>query len=327
MSLAIAPMIECTDRHYRYFMRQITRHTTLYSEMLTTGALLYGNRDHLLNFDPVEKPLVLQLGGSDPDQLAACARIAEARGYSGINLNVGCPSDRVQRGCFGLALMKTPEQVAACVRAMKAATSLPVSVKCRTGVDHHDSQHELEYFISCQIRAGVDHLCIHARKGWLKGLSPRENRNVPPLEHERVHALKSTFPGLCLGINGGITLTGAPAHLQKVDYVMIGREAYHNPYHLAQADQLIYEDTSPRKSRVEVAEAMLEYIESCLQQGIRLNHITRHILGLFHGQPRGRRWRQHLSTAANRKGAGTEIVAEALDMVRDRERHYATASG
>ncbi len=317
MPVSIAPMIDWTDRHYRFFMRQITRCTTLYTEMITANAIIHGNRDYLIGYSNCENPLILQLGGNDPTDLATCAKIAEDMGYSEVNLNVGCPSDRVQKGCFGLSLMNNPNLVAQCVEAMKNKVTIPVSVKCRIGVDDNDSYDALTNFIKNQITAGVDHICIHARKGWLNGLSPKENRTIPPLSYETVYQIKSDFPALRLGINGGITdINQITRHLEKVDYAMVGREAYHNPFIFSEADSLFYHQANSNKTRVEVIESMYPYIENQLSQGVRLSHITRHLLGLFHGQPNGKLWRQYLSTHATNKTAGIEVVQQALNLVR-----------
>jgi tRNA-dihydrouridine synthase A len=317
MPIAIAPMIDWTDRHYRFFMRQITRCTTLYTEMITTNAILHGNRDYLIGYSECENPLTLQLGGNDPADLATCAQIAEDWGYSEVNLNVGCPSDRVQKGCFGLSLMNDPETVAKCIGAMKNKVNIPVSVKCRIGVDDNDSYEALSNFIKTQVDTGVDHICIHARKGWLNGLSPKENRTIPPLMYDTVYKIKSDFPALRLGINGGITdIAQIQQHLEHIDYTMIGREAYHNPFFFSEVDHIFYNETSINKNRVEVIESLYPYIEKKLAEGIRLGHMTRHYLGLFHGQKNGKLWRQYLSTHATNKAAGIEVVQQALELVR-----------
>ncbi|MFT6835569.1 MAG: tRNA-dihydrouridine synthase A [Francisellaceae bacterium] len=317
MTIAIAPMIDWTDRHYRYFMRKITKQTTLYTEMITSNAILNGDKDYLLGFDQSENPLILQLGGNNPTDLAECVKIAEERNYSEVNLNVGCPSERVQKGAFGLSMMNDPKLVASCVSAMKKNTKLPISIKCRIGVDDNDSYDALSSFIGQQVDAGVDHVCIHARKGWLKGLSPKENRTIPPLDYDCVYNIKQNFQNLILGINGGITtVSDITNHLSKLDYVLIGREAYHNPYLFSNIDGLFYGQKTRQLSRVEIIESLYPYIEQQLSNGYKLHHVTRHILGLFHGQPNGKLWRGYLSTKSTKENAETEVVKKALDLVR-----------
>jgi len=317
MTIAIAPMIDWTDRHYRYFMRKITKQTTLYTEMITSNAILNGDKDYLLGFDGSENPLILQLGGNNPTDLAECVKIAEERNYSEVNLNVGCPSDRVQKGAFGLSMMNDPKLVASCVSTMKINTKLPISIKCRIGVDDNDSYDALSSFIGQLVDAGVDHVCIHARKGWLKGLSPNENRTIPPLDYECVYNIKQNFQNLILGINGGITtVSDITKHLSKLDYVLIGREAYHNPYLFSNIDNVFYGQKTKQLSRVEIAESLYPYIEKQLSNGFKLHHITRHILGLFHGQPNGKLWRGYLSTESTKENASNEVVIKALDLVR-----------
>jgi len=314
--MSIAPMLDWTDRHYRYFARLITQRALLYSEMITCGAILHGDRDYQLGYHPSEHPLVLQLGGSDPQQLAECAAIAEQYGYDEINLNVGCPSDRVQEGRFGACLMAEPERVAECISAMQNAVKIPVTVKSRIGLDEQDSYEFLQQFIETVKAGGCHTFIIHARKAWLQGLSPKENREVPPLDYTRVHQLKQQYPALNIIINGGITtLQQAQQQLQKVDGVMIGREAYHNPYLLAECDGLFYGDPHPIPSRHQVLENFLPYIETQLVQGVRLNHITRHILGLFQGVPGARAWRRYLSEHAHRSGASLDTIIEAAKRV------------
>jgi tRNA-dihydrouridine synthase A len=316
--LSVAPMMDWTDRHYRFFVRQLTRRTLLYTEMVTMHAVLHGDRERLLSFSEVEKPLVLQLGGDDPAKLAECARIAESWGYDEVNLNVGCPSERVQSGNFGACLMLEPGRVAACVAAMRGAVNLPVTVKHRTGVDERDGYEDLRRFVDTVAEAGCERFIIHARKAWLKGLSPKENRTVPPLRYEEVYRLKEEFPELLIEINGGFTsLETVSALLEKVDGVMVGRAAYENPYLLAAADRDIFgEDMMPR-SRREVVLGMLPYLEQCLLQGVRFNSITRHMLGLFAGQPGARAWKRHLSEHAHRSGAGIKTVLDALEALPD----------
>jgi tRNA-dihydrouridine synthase A len=315
--LAIAPMLDWTDRHYRYFARLITRHTLLYTEMVTTGALIHGERDRFLRFDPAEHPLALQLGGSNPDAMATCARMGADYGYDEININVGCPSDRVQSGRFGACLMAEPGLVADCVAAMKAVVEVPVTVKSRIGIDDSDDYELLAALTDSVATAGCDALIVHARKAWLEGLSPKQNRVVPPLRYDVVERLKRDFPALTVVINGGITrLQQAKAHLQRLDGVMIGREAYQNPWMLAAADGLIFGDTrSPPRPRA-VLDAMLPYVAGRLQEGVPLNAITRHMLGLFHGRPGAKAWRRHLSEQAHRAGAGVDVLVQAAQHTR-----------
>ena len=311
--LCVAPMMEWTDRHDRYFLRLISRHTLLYTEMVTTGALLHGDPAPQLRFDPSEHPVAVQLGGSEPEELARSARLCADHGYDEVNLNVGCPSDRVQSGRFGACLMAEPALVAECVAAMQAAVDIPVTVKSRIGIDHQDSYGELVQFVDTIAAAGCRTFIVHARKAWLHGLSPKENREVPPLRYEFVHALKQDFPQLEIILNGGITdLDSAAAHMAHVDGVMIGRAAYHNPYLLAEADRRFYGDDHPIPSRQEIVERFLPYVEQQLAAGARLHHMTRHILGLFQGQPGARAWRRHLSEQAHRHDAGVEVINEAV---------------
>lgn len=318
-------MMDWTDRHYRVFVRGLTRRTLLYTEMVTANAVLFGDRARVLGFSEVEKPLALQLGGDDPVRLAECARIAEDWGYDEVNLNVGCPSARVQSGNFGACLMMQPEVVAACVVAMKGAVKIPVTVKHRIGVDDHDSYAHLRHFTETVAAAGAERFSVHARKAWLSGLSPKENRTIPPLRYDTVYALKRDFPELTFELNGGVlTLGAARAHLQHVDAVMIGRAAYETPYLLATADQDFYSDgtdegasdSTPRgPSRGDAVNALWSYLEAQLAAGVPLQSMTRHMLGLFNGQPGARAWRRHLSENAHRSGAGTEVVREALQRV------------
>ncbi len=313
--LSVAPMMDWTDRHCRYFLRLISRHTLLYTEMVTTGALIHGDRGRHLNFDPAEHPVALQLGGSSPEELATCARMAEDRGYDEVNLNVGCPSDRVQNGRFGACLMAEPTLVGACVAAMKDAVTVPITVKTRIGIDHRDSYEELASFVAAVAGAGCDALIVHARKAWLQGLSPRENREVPPLRYDIVERLTGDFPTLPIVLNGGITsLVQARAHLRRLDGVMIGREAYQKPWLLAEADRVIFGDLRPPPDCHEVLGAYIHYVERCLGDGVPLNAMTRHILGLFQGRPGARAWRRHLSENAHRPGAGVEVLRAAAAM-------------
>ena len=311
--LCVAPMMDWTNRHCRFFLRLISRHACLYTEMITTGAILHGDVERVLRFHPSEHPLALQLGGSDPRELAACARIAAQYGYDEINLNVGCPSDRVQTGRFGACLMAEPSLVRECVAAMREAASLPVTVKTRIGIDNQDSYGFLYAFIAGLAAAGCTAFIIHARKAWLQGLSPKKNREVPPLRYDVVYRLKRDFPHLEFIINGGISsLDQAQEHLQKVDGVMLGRAAYHNPYILADADRRLFGISGAPVSRHVIIARLLPYIEDQLIDGTRLHHITRHILGLFQGVHGARAWRRHLSEHGCREGAGTEVVRQAL---------------
>ena len=293
----------------------MSRHAQLYTEMVTTGAILYGKGDYL-GFSEQEQPLVLQLGGSDPQALAACAVLAEQRGYNEINLNVGCPSDRVQNGMFGACLMAEPQRVADSIAAMKAAVSIPVTVKTRIGIDEQDSYEFLCTLINGLVEVGVDALIVHARKAWLKGLSPKENREIPPLDYERVYQLKRDYPQLTIAVNGGIkTLDDARLHLSQLDGVMVGREAYQNPYMLAAVDAELFGDQHPVPSRHDVIRLLLPYIEQQLSQGSYLGNVTRHTLGIFQGLPGARAWRRYLSENAHKAGAGPEVVEAAMAKV------------
>ncbi|MES9869344.1 MAG: tRNA dihydrouridine(20/20a) synthase DusA [Sedimenticola sp.] len=314
--LCIAPMLDWTDRYCRYFLRLISRHVVLYTEMVTTGAIIHGDRERFLKFDGREHPVALQLGGSDTKDLAVCARLGEQWGYDEINLNVGCPSDRVQSGRFGACLMATPELVAECVAAMRDAVSIDVTVKHRIGIDDHDSYQELCDFVGASAEAGCRTFIVHARKAWLQGLSPKENREIPPLSYETVYQLKRDFPDREIVINGGIlTLDQAEEHLQQVDGVMIGREAYHNPWILVETDRRLYGDDHPLPSRHEIIERLIPFIEQEQAAGTPVSRITRHILGLFNGQPGARAWRRHISENAHRKGADYSVVLAAAAKV------------
>ncbi len=316
----VAPMMDWTDRHCRYFHRLLSRRARLYTEMITADAVLHGDRARLLGFSPEEHPVALQLGGSDPAKLAEAAAIGEAEGYDEINLNVGCPSDRVQEGRFGACLMAEPALVARCVAAMRARVRVPVTVKCRIGIDDQDSEADLERFVATVAGAGCRTFIVHARKAWLEGLSPKENREVPPLDYPRVHRLKAAHPELEIVINGGIaSLDDALVHLGKVDGVAMGRAAYQNPYLLADVDRRLFGETRPPPTRRAVLEALIPYVERHLRAGGRLNNVTRHILGLYHGQPRARAFRRHLSERAPRDGAGIEVLREAIGIVEDAE--------
>lgn len=309
-------MMDRTDRHYRFFMRQITRHTLLYSEMVTTPAILKGDRDRFLGFDPREKPLALQLGGDNPEELAQCAAIAEERGYDEINLNVGCPSDRVQKGRFGACLMAEPGRVADAVDTMRQAVALPVTVKHRIGVDDLDRYEDMRNFVRVVAEAGCDRFSVHARKAWLSGLSPKENREVPPLRYEDVYRLKRELPHLTIEINGGITtLDATEQHLEHVDGVMIGRAAYDRPYLFADADRRFFDDDAPPSTRRQVVDALIPYLEHWHRKGSAVGHITRHMLQLFAGQPGARAWRRHISE--NAPHAGPEILRDAILRVPD----------
>ncbi len=311
-------MMEWTDRHCRFFHRLLTRNAVLYTEMITTGAVIHGDRERLLGFDAFEHPVALQLGGSDPRQLAESARIGEQFGYREINLNVGCPSDRVQEGRFGACLMAEPKLVAECVAAMKAAASIPVTVKCRIGIDDQDPEHALDAFTQKVKAVGVDALIVHARKAWLDGLSPRENRDVPPLDHDRVYRLKRAHPDLEIIVNGGIgTIEDAAIHLQHVDGVMMGRAAYQEPYRLLAVDPMLFGETAPAASMKAAVEAYLPYVERELAKGTRLHAITRHMLGLFRAVPGARAFRRHLSTHAVKPDAGITVLRDALTLVVD----------
>jgi tRNA-dihydrouridine synthase A len=317
--LSVAPMMDWTDRHCRLLHRQLSRHVLLYTEMVTAPAVIRGDRDRLLAHDPAEHPVALQLGGSDPAELAEATRIACAYGYDEINLNVGCPSDRVQSGCFGAVLMERPGLVADCVAAMIAASDGPeITVKCRIGVDDQDPQTVLPAFLDTVAAAGVRHFAIHARKAWLQGLSPKENRDIPPLDYPLVLAMKQAFPQLEIAINGGITaLDQAEAFLaQGLDGVMIGRAAYHDPVPvLGSADRRIFGASTPDRTAEDAVHAMLPHIAAHLAAGGRLNQVTRHMLGLFTGRPGARAWRRILSEQAHQDGAGVAVVETALDAV------------
>ena len=316
--LSVAPMMDWTDRHCRYLHRLMSARTLLYTEMVTAPALVRGEARHLLRFDPAEHPVALQLGGSVPVELALAARMGAEEGYDEINLNVGCPSDRVQSGCFGAVLMETPSLVADCVAAMIEACPVEVTVKCRIGVDDQEPREVLPDFIERIRAAGVRRIAIHARKAWLQGLSPKENREVPPLDYPLVHEMKAAFPDMHISVNGGVTsLDEAERFLNAgLDGVMIGRAAYHTPADiLLAADRRIFGDTAPAKDAETVVEEMIPYIERHLAEGGRLNAVTRHMLGLFAGRPGARAWRRHLSEAAHPDGAGTDVVLSALEHI------------
>jgi tRNA-dihydrouridine synthase A len=314
----IAPMMDWTDRHCRFFHRLLTRRALIYTEMVTTGAVLRGDRARLIGFDPFEHPVAIQLGGSDPRSLATCARIAADFGYDEINLNVGCPSDRVQEGRFGACLMAEPDLVGDCVAAMKAAVRIPVTVKCRLGVDDQDPEAALDAMAQAVKAAGADALIVHARKAWLQGLSPKENREVPPLDHARVHRLKRAHPDFEIVLNGGIaTVESAAAHLAHVDGVMMGRAAYQEPWRLMAVDPLMFGEGAPFASPKAAAQALMPYVQRETERGSRLYAIARHLLGLFHAVPGARAFRRHLATEGVKPGAGAQVLRDALALVLD----------
>jgi tRNA-dihydrouridine synthase A len=317
--LSVAPMMDRTDRHFRYLMRQITRKTLLYTEMVTIPAILNGDRAKLLGFSPEEHPLALQIGGDNPEEAAECARIAADFGYDEINLNVGCPSDRVKSGNFGACLMAQPEIVANVVEAMQKAVEIPVTVKHRIGIDERDRYEDMTEFIRVVSQAGCRRFTVHARKAWLQGLSPKENRNVPPLRYEDIYRLKQDFPHLFIEINGGIkTLSQIQEHLHHVDAVMIGRAAYDNPDLFATVDQEIYGEQSSPPTMREVVQGMLPYIDYWVSRGVKLNCLTRHLLHLFNGQPGAKAWRRYLTEKGCSVEAGVEVVEQALELVQHR---------
>ncbi len=315
----VAPMMDWTDRHCRVFHRLMSRRARLYTEMLTTGAIIHGDRLRLLGFDASEHPVALQLGGSDPRDLATAAKIGEDFGYDEINLNVGCPSDRVKDGRFGACLMAEPELVAEGVAAMKRAVRVPVTVKCRIGIDDQDPELALDTLARNVVAAGADALIVHARKAWLNGLSPKENRDIPPLDYDRVYRLRAAMPGVPIIINGGIAdLAEAKAHLDHVDGVMLGRAAYHDPWRLLAVDSELFGETPPHAAMKDVFEAMVPYIESQLAQGVRLHSITRHFVGAFHGVPGARAFRRHLAENGARANAGVDVLRDAIAKVGER---------
>ena len=316
--LSIAPMLDLTDRHFRYFMRLITRRTLLYSEMVVTTSILRGDKKKLLDFSPEELPLALQLGGDNPAELAECAKIGQDWGYSEINLNVGCPSDRVQQGSFGACLMASPELIARCVERMKSATTLPVTVKHRLGIDDRQEYHHLREFVSTVAAAGCDRVIVHARIAVLRGLSPKDNRRVPPLRYDWVYRLKQEFPHLVIELNGGIiNLDQAREHLGRVDGVMIGRAAYDDPYLFAQADSLIFGEERKAPSREQIVEQMADYVRAWQERGVHPRTILRHMLGLFRGQPGARRWRRFLSEQFVRREADADVLLHSLRIFGD----------
>tara|TARA_R110001599_G_scaffold29107_1_gene99853 strand:- start:26072 stop:27055 length:984 start_codon:yes stop_codon:yes gene_type:complete len=312
----VAPMLDWSDRHCRVFWRQLSRHAVLYTEMITTGALIHGDQERHLDYSDIEHPVALQLGGSDPAALATSVRMAEQWQYDEVNLNCGCPSDRVQNGFFGACLMSRPSLVADCVKAMKDAGNLPITVKHRIGIDDQEGYGPLQEFVGAITEAGTDAIIVHARKAWLQGLSPKENREIPPLNYDLVYQLKQDFPELEIIINGGIqTLADASSHLSYVDGIMMGRSAYQTPYLLAEVDEHFYQQAATSKTRRDIIHDLLPYIEVELAKGTRLNHMTRHILGLFNGQAGGKLFRRHISEHAHRPGAGVEVLSDALAFV------------
>ena len=315
-TVSIAPMMGYTDRHARYFLRLISRHALLYTEMVTTGAVLHGDRNKLLRFHANELPLAIQLGGSDPDELRECSRIAEDAGFSEINLNVGCPSDRVQSGRIGACLMAEPGLVAESIAAMQSAVEIPVTVKCRIGIDHMESYEAFNAFIETVADSGCDTFIVHARKAWLQGLSPKQNREIPPLKYDYVYRLKQQHAQLNIVINGGIsTIDEMTRHLEEVDGVMLGREAYHNPYLLARVDHLFYGEPGDERSRDEIIDAFSEYAEEQLASGERLHAITRHLHGLYKHSRGSNAWKRYLSTHAHKPGAGVQVLRAAREQI------------
>ncbi|WP_440875012.1 tRNA dihydrouridine(20/20a) synthase DusA [Thalassotalea sp. PLHSN55] len=313
--LSIAPMLDWTDRHCRYFYRTMSKHTVLYTEMVTTGAILFGKGDYL-SYNEEEHPVVLQLGGSDVKAMTECAKIAQQRGYDEVNINVGCPSDRVQNGRFGACLMAEPNLVADCVSEMQAAVDIPITVKSRIGIDEQDSYEFLHQFITTVSGAGCQHFIVHARKAWLTGLSPKQNRDVPPLDYDRVYQVKKDFANLDISINGGIkTLDETKAHLEHLDGVMIGREVYQNPYMLSQADQVLWQENTPVISRADVIEQMADYVDRHVANGGKAQHVFRHMLGLCNGLPGARQFRRTLSECAGDLSANGQTLQQAYNQV------------
>ena len=315
--LSIAPMMDHTDRHFRYFMRLLTKHAVLYTEMITSGALIHGDRKRFLQFNPIEHPLAIQLGGSNAKDLAECAHIAESEGYDEVNLNIGCPSDRVQNGQFGACLMLNTELVADCVSAIKSRINIPVTIKTRIGIDDQDDYAFLNRFISATHKAGCNTYIIHARKAILSGLSPKENREIPPLIYDRVYQIKQDYPDLNITVNGGITkLEQVKSHLQNVDGIMIGRASYQNPYFIATLDKAIFADNEPLPSRIEILEQYKNYVATQIEQGVHLKNMTRHVIGLYQGQPGARSYRRMLSEAIPEKDKhNTRILDKAIHLI------------
>lgn len=312
--LSIAPMMDHTDKHFRYFMRLLSKHAVLYTEMITTGALIHGDRKRFLDFNTIEHPLAIQLGGSNPEDLAECARIAEAEGYDEVNLNIGCPSDRVQNGQFGACLMSNSELVSECVNKIQASVKIPVTVKTRIGIDEQDSYEFLHDFIKTVNDAGCDTFIIHARKAILSGLSPKQNREIPPLNYERVYKIKQAFPSLNITINGGFTeLPKIHSQLQHVDGVMIGRAAYQNPFMLVAADKTIFNDLSPLPTREDILNDFKNYVAEQSSLGVNIKSMTRHIIGLYQGQPGARKYRQILSDSLPKNTCAVQFLDKAID--------------
>jgi tRNA-dihydrouridine synthase A len=317
---SVAPMMDWTDRHCRVFHRKLSARALLYTEMLTTGAIIHGDRQRLLGFNVSEHPVALQLGGSDPAHLSTAAKIGEDFGYDEINMNVGCPSDRVQEGRFGACLMAEPKLVADCVAAMKRAVAIPVTVKCRIGIDDQEPERALRILARAVVEAGADALVVHARKAWLQGLSPKENREVPPLDYDLVYRLKAELPHVPVIINGGIpSIEEARAHLGHVDGVMLGRAAYQEPWRLLDADRVLFDEAPPAASMKDAIEAFIPYVEQELARGIRLHAMTRHLVGAFHAVPGARAFRRHLAENATRSGAGVSVLRDAMALVGARE--------
>ena len=312
----VAPMLDWTDRHERYFLRLISKHAVLYTEMVTTGALVHGDKDRYLQFNKEEHPVALQLGGSDPKAMADCAKMTEDFGYDEVNINVGCPSDRVQNGAFGACLMAEPDLVAENVSKMQNAVDIPVTVKNRVAIDEMDEYECLPNFLETVSQAGCKTFIIHARKAWLKGLSPKQNRDVPPLNYELIYQMKRDFPELEIIINGGIkSLDESEQHLEQVDGVMIGREAYHNPFMMNEVDQRLYGEAVDERTSFEILDKYIEYMQKQMDEGVYLKHMSRHLLGLFIGQPGAKAWRRHISENAHKEGAGIEVIQQAVSYI------------
>jgi len=312
----VAPMLDWTDRHERYFLRLISKHAVLYTEMVTTGALVHGDKDRYLQFNKEEHPVALQLGGSDPKAMADCAKMTEDFGYDEVNINVGCPSDRVQNGAFGACLMAEPDLVAENVSKMQNVVDIPVTVKNRIAIDEMDEYECLPNFLETVSQAGCKTFIIHARKAWLKGLSPKQNRDVPPLNYELVYQMKRDFPDLEIIINGGIkTLEQSEEHLKHIDGVMIGREAYHNPFMMNEVDQRLYGEAVDERTSFEILDKYIEYMQKQMDEGVYLKHMSRHLLGLFIGQPGAKAWRRHISENAHKEGAGIEVIQQAVSYI------------
>lgn len=308
----VAPMLDCTDRHERFLLRLISRHAVLYTEMITTGALLFGDTARFLDFDQSEQPVALQLGGSEPDAMTRCAELAQQWNYDEVNINVGCPSDRVQSGSFGACLMKSPDLVAENIKQMQAAVDIPVTIKCRIGVDDQKPRDALWRLVEGAANVGCNVFLVHARMAWLQGLSPKENRNVPPLDYDLVYQLKADFPELEIVINGGIaTLDECQTHIEQVDGVMMGREVYSNPYIMSTVDRRFYDENDASLTRDQVLEQYIAYIDQKLLAGVRLNQMSKHVVGLFHGEPRSRLWRRHISENAHVPGSTGQVLLDA----------------